>query len=49
MKTFLFTYFSFIFITIAQAENKICPIMIEDEIDQEEVVEFEGKKVFFCC
>ena len=45
MKTFLFTSFSFIFITIAQGENKICPIMIEDEIDQEEVVEFEGKKV----
>ena len=30
-------------------ENKLCPIMVEDEIDEEEVVEFEGKKVFLCC
>lgn len=49
MKTLLITSFSFIFITIAQAENRTCPIMVGDEIDQEEVVEFEGKQVFFCC
>lgn len=30
-------------------ENKLCPIMVEDEIDEEEVVEFEGKKVYLCC
>ncbi|MEM7384542.1 MAG: hypothetical protein AAF514_06310, partial [Verrucomicrobiota bacterium] len=36
-------------ITSTYAENKICPIMVEDEIDPEEVVEYEGKKVFFCC
>ena len=30
-------------------EQSICPIMIEDEIDEEEVVEFEGKKIFMCC
>tara|TARA_B100000963_G_scaffold143066_1_gene124565 strand:- start:280 stop:792 length:513 start_codon:yes stop_codon:yes gene_type:complete len=30
-------------------ENKLCPIMVEDEIDEEEVVVFEGKKVFLCC
>lgn len=29
--------------------NEICPIMIEDEIDEEEFSEYEGKKVFFCC
>ena len=23
--------------------------MVEDEIDEEEVVEFEGKKVYLCC
>ena len=34
---------------LALSENKLCPIMIEDETDQEEVVEFEGKKVLFCC
>ncbi|MBB23595.1 MAG: hypothetical protein CMN04_12045 [Roseibacillus sp.] len=34
---------------LALAENKLCPIMIEDETDEEEVVEFEGKKVLFCC
>ena len=34
---------------LALADNKLCPIMIEDETDEEEVVEFEGKKVLFCC
>ena len=29
--------------------NEICPIMIEDEIDEEEFSEYEGKKVFCCC
>lgn len=31
------------------AENEICPIMIEDEIDTEEAVKFEGKNVYLCC
>ncbi len=30
-------------------ENKLCPIMTEDEIDSEETVEFEGVKVGMCC
>jgi YHS domain-containing protein len=30
-------------------EQSICPIMVEDEIDQDEVVEFEGKKIYMCC
>ena len=33
---------------IAQ-EQKICPLMIEDEIDPEEFVEYKGKKIFMCC
>lgn len=33
----------------AQEKNKVCPIMTEDEIDEEEVVEFEGQKVYLCC
>ena len=34
---------------LALADNKLCPIMIEDETYEDEVVEFEGKKVLFCC
>ena len=30
-------------------KNEICPIMVEDEIDEEEFSEYEGKKVYFCC
>ena len=33
----------------ASADNKMCPIMIEDEVDIEEFVEFSGKKVYLCC
>jgi YHS domain-containing protein len=33
----------------ADDTNKICPIMVEDEIDEEEFSDYEGKKVFFCC
>lgn len=29
--------------------NTKCPIMVEDGIDEEEVAEFEGEKVLFCC
>ena len=32
-----------------KATNKICPIMVEDEIDDEESSEYEGKTVYFCC
>lgn len=34
---------------LADDTNKICPIMVDDEIDEEEFVSYEGKKVFFCC
>ncbi|MBL59370.1 MAG: hypothetical protein CMO75_06840 [Verrucomicrobiales bacterium] len=30
-------------------EQKLCPLMIEDEIDSEEYVEYKGKKIFMCC
>lgn len=30
-------------------EQTLCPIMIEDEIDVEDVVEFEGTKIYMCC
>ncbi|MEM9478405.1 MAG: hypothetical protein AAGA58_01945 [Verrucomicrobiota bacterium] len=30
-------------------EQSICPIMIDTEIDEEEVFEYEGTKVFLCC
>ena len=44
MKLFLIPLISFLYIAISNAENKECPIMVGDEIDEEEVVEFEGKK-----
>ena len=31
------------------AEQKLCPIMVEDEIDVEEVVEYRGTKIYMCC
>ena len=34
---------------VADDANTICPIMIEDEIDEEEFSEYEGRKVLFCC
>ena len=30
-------------------EQTICPIMIDSEIDEEEVVEYEGVKIYMCC
>ncbi len=45
----IFALVSLVFSPLALSENKLCPIMIEDETDEEEVVEFEGKKVLFCC
>ncbi|MCH2207219.1 MAG: hypothetical protein MK132_15295 [Lentisphaerales bacterium] len=31
------------------AEDKMCALMIEDEIDTEEFSEVTGKKIYFCC
>ena len=30
-------------------EQKLCPLMIEDEIDEEEFIIYKGVKVFTCC
>ena len=33
----------------AAAAQKMCPLMIEDEIDVEEFLVYKGVKVFVCC
>ena len=33
----------------AASKQKICPLMIEEEIDTEEFITFKGVKVFTCC
>ena len=33
----------------AGEKNEKCPLMTEDDIDEEQLVEYEGVKVFFCC
>ena len=33
----------------AAPKQKICPLMIEDEIDEEEFLIYKGVKVFTCC
>ena len=33
----------------AAPAQKICPLMIEDEIDEEEFVVYKGIKVYTCC
>ena len=33
----------------AAPAQKICPLMIEDEIDEEEFVVYKGVKVYTCC
>ncbi|MEM6883551.1 MAG: hypothetical protein AAF571_00860 [Verrucomicrobiota bacterium] len=30
-------------------EQTLCPIMVTDEIDVEEVVEYQGKEIYMCC
>lgn len=29
--------------------NEKCPLMTEDDVDTEQLVEYEGMKVYFCC
>lgn len=33
----------------AQALNEKCPMMTEDEVDAEKVVDFKGNKILMCC
>ncbi|SVE20679.1 uncharacterized protein METZ01_LOCUS473533, partial [marine metagenome] len=46
---FAFFAFAFAFSTQAAPKQKICPLMIEDEIDEEEFLIYKGVKVFTCC
>jgi len=50
-KTLVITAFALGVAVTAQAAPKqtICPLMIEDEIDEEEFVIYKGVKVFTCC
>tara|TARA_Y100001934_G_scaffold241731_1_gene296952 strand:- start:314 stop:763 length:450 start_codon:yes stop_codon:yes gene_type:complete len=49
MKKFFFFLF-LLSINVLFAEKQIlCPIFVEDEIDEEEVVEYKGQKIFMCC
>ena len=49
--TLVFAFFAFAFAlsTHAAPKQKICPLMIEDEIDEEEFLIYKGVKVFTCC
>jgi YHS domain-containing protein len=35
--------------TQAAPKQKLCPLMIEDDIDEEEFIIYKGVKVFTCC
>ena len=44
------TFFvGFVATTQAAPKQTICPLMIEDEIDEEEFLIYKGVKVFTCC
>ena len=44
------TFFvGFVATTQAAPKQTICPLMIEEEIDEEEFIEYKGVKVFTCC
>jgi len=47
--TYLTVVASLTFASSYAEEQKLCPIMIEDEIDKEEIIEFEGKTIYMCC
>jgi YHS domain-containing protein len=50
MKKLIWSIIALLAMPSAFAEDQsICPIMIEDEIDEDEVVEFQGKKIYMCC
>jgi YHS domain-containing protein len=34
---------------VAGEKNEKCPLMTGDDIDEEQLVEYEGIKVYFCC
>lgn len=41
--------FLFPSLLMAGEKNEKCPLMTADDIDEEQLVEYEGVKVFFCC
>ena len=50
MNKFLYLLFLVPLFNVFSAEKQLlCPIMTEDEIDEEEVVQYKGQKVFMCC
>ena len=50
MNKFYYLFLILPFFNAFSAEKQIlCPIFVEDEIDEEEVVEYKGFKVFMCC
>ena len=50
MSKFLYLLFLVPLFNVFSAEKQVlCPIMTEDEIDEEEVVQYKGQKVFMCC
>ena len=42
-------FVGFVVTTQAAPKQKICPLMIEEEIDEEEFLIYKGVKVFTCC
>ena len=50
-KTLMMAAFAVGLVATAEAApaQKICPLMIEDEIDEEEFVVYKGVKVYTCC
>lgn len=50
MKKILCLLFALAALPFAQAEDQyLCPIMIEDSIEDDQIVTFEGKKIYMCC
>ena len=33
----------------ADEKNEKCPLMVSEDIDEEQLIEYEGVKVYFCC
>lgn len=33
----------------ADERNEKCPLMVSEDVDEEQLIEYEGVKVYFCC
>lgn len=49
MKSIVFLFWVLGVAQLFAEDQTLCPIMIDDEIDEEEVVLYKGKEVFMCC